>query len=272
MEQRLGQPFIVENRGGAGTTLGATAVARSEPDGYTHHGRHRLDLRGRRPASTSGWPTIRPRISRRSCCSRPCRSCWSVHPSLGVSTRAGADRARQEQARRAELRLRRRRRGASHLLRAVHVMTGIDMKHVPYRGGGPALNDVVAGHVPVYFADAGPGRAADQVGPAQGARRHHRDARQPSAGRADAARGRRHRLRGEHLADDGRAAAHARADRGAAQRRRSPISCGRRRRRSISPRSACSRRPARRREAHEHIRKEAARWTEIIRGIGVSVD
>ena len=35
-------------------------------------------------------------------------------------------------------------------------MTGIEMKHVPYRGGGQALNDVVAGHVPVYFADAGP--------------------------------------------------------------------------------------------------------------------
>ena len=35
-------------------------------------------------------------------------------------------------------------------------MTGIQMRHVPYRGGGMALNDVVAGHVPVYFADAGP--------------------------------------------------------------------------------------------------------------------
>src|SRR6185312_12386398 len=35
-------------------------------------------------------------------------------------------------------------------------MTGIKMRHVPYRGGGLALNDVVAGHVPVYFADAGP--------------------------------------------------------------------------------------------------------------------
>ena len=35
-------------------------------------------------------------------------------------------------------------------------MTGIKMRHVPYRGGGLALNDVVAGHVPIYFADAGP--------------------------------------------------------------------------------------------------------------------
>jgi tripartite-type tricarboxylate transporter receptor subunit TctC len=35
-------------------------------------------------------------------------------------------------------------------------MTGIQMRHVPYRGGAPALNDVVAGHVPIYFADAGP--------------------------------------------------------------------------------------------------------------------
>src|SRR5699024_4673787 len=35
MEARLGQPFIIENRAGAGSTLGATVVARAEPDGYT---------------------------------------------------------------------------------------------------------------------------------------------------------------------------------------------------------------------------------------------
>ena len=35
-------------------------------------------------------------------------------------------------------------------------MMGIEMKHVPYRGGGQGLNDVVAGHVPVYIGDAGP--------------------------------------------------------------------------------------------------------------------
>ena len=65
LEQRLGQPFIVENRGGAGTTLGATAVARSEPDGYTimvGTARRSPQL----PGSTSGWPMIRPRTSRRS--------------------------------------------------------------------------------------------------------------------------------------------------------------------------------------------------------------
>src|SRR5262249_8964954 len=35
MEQRLGKPFIIENRPGAGTNIGAAAVARAQPDGYT---------------------------------------------------------------------------------------------------------------------------------------------------------------------------------------------------------------------------------------------
>jgi tripartite-type tricarboxylate transporter receptor subunit TctC len=35
LEQRLGAPFVIENRGGSGTTLGGAAVARAEPDGYT---------------------------------------------------------------------------------------------------------------------------------------------------------------------------------------------------------------------------------------------
>ena len=35
-------------------------------------------------------------------------------------------------------------------------MTGTDIRHIPYRGGGPALGDVVAGHVPIMFGDIGP--------------------------------------------------------------------------------------------------------------------
>jgi tripartite-type tricarboxylate transporter receptor subunit TctC len=38
------------------------------------------------------------------------------------------------------------------------------MKHVPYRGGGQAINDVVAGHIPVYFADVGPAAALIKAG------------------------------------------------------------------------------------------------------------
>ncbi|MGD0025033.1 MAG: tripartite tricarboxylate transporter substrate-binding protein, partial [Xanthobacteraceae bacterium] len=43
-------------------------------------------------------------------------------------------------------------------------MTGIDMSPVPYRGSLPALNDVVAGHVPLMFVDLGPGLGIIQAG------------------------------------------------------------------------------------------------------------
>ena len=45
--------------------------------------------------------------------------------------------------------------GTQHHVNAelLKTLTGISMNHVPYRGGGPALQDVVAGHVPVYFGD-----------------------------------------------------------------------------------------------------------------------
>src|SRR6185503_5000953 len=61
-------------------------------------------------------------------------------------------------------------------------MTGIQMRHVPYRGGGLAQNDVVAGHVPIYFADAGPAAPLIKSG-------------QLKAPRVDQA------TRGSHLAD-----------------------------------------------------------------------
>ena len=104
-------------------------------------------------------------------------------------------------------------------------MTGIEMKHVPYRGGGLAMNDVVAGHVPIYFADAGPAASLIKSGQlkALGVTTATRSSNLPDVPTLE--RGRRHRLRGQHLADDGRAGAHAGADRDQAQRARSAISC-----------------------------------------------
>ena len=84
LEQRLGKSFVVENRPGAGTIIGATAVAKTAPDGYV------LLMA---PSSTMAvnvtlykkLPTIRQPISFRSPASRACRSyCSSIRrfPSI----------------------------------------------------------------------------------------------------------------------------------------------------------------------------------------------
>ena len=155
LEQRLGQPVIIENRGGSGTTLGGLAVARAEPDGHTL-------LMG-----TSSTFAIAPGLYKRLAYD-PTKDfspimlvatvpfVLVVHPSLGVST--AKELIALAKSKPGQLSYASGGPGAPHHIYAelLMSMTGIDMKHVPYRGGGPALNDVVAGHVPVYFADAGP--------------------------------------------------------------------------------------------------------------------
>ncbi|CAN0330082.1 unnamed protein product, partial [Phaeothamnion confervicola] len=155
MEQRLGQPVIIENRAGSGTTIGAAMVARAEPDGHTL-------LMG-----TSATFAIAPGLYQRLpydptkdfspvmlVASVP--FVLTVNPSLGVKT--AQEFIALAKRKPGELSYASGGPGAPHHIYAelLKSMTGIDIKHVPYRGGGPALNDVVAGHVPIYFADAGP--------------------------------------------------------------------------------------------------------------------
>jgi tripartite-type tricarboxylate transporter receptor subunit TctC len=155
LEQRLGQPFIIENKGGAGTTLGATMVANAEPDGYTI-------MLG--TASTfAAAPGLYKRLAY-----DPTKDfspimllatvpfVLTVNPSLGVgSVQELIALAKKKPG---ELTFASAGVGSVHhmFMELLMSMTGIDMKHVPYRGGGQAINDVVAGHVPVYFADVGP--------------------------------------------------------------------------------------------------------------------
>jgi tripartite-type tricarboxylate transporter receptor subunit TctC len=158
LEARLGQPFIIENRGGSGTTLGATAVARSDPDGYTI-------MLG--TASTfAAAPGLYKKLAY-----DPTRDfspimllatvpfVLTVNPSLGVGT--VKELIALAKSKPGELTYATAGVGSVHHMfcELFMTMTGIDMKHVPYRGGAQAINDVVAGHVPVYFADAGPAAA-----------------------------------------------------------------------------------------------------------------
>src|SRR5262245_44990571 len=155
LEPRLGQPFIIENRGGAGTTLGATQVSRADPDGYTIM------------IGTASTFAVAPGLYKRLAYD-PTRDfspimliatvpfVLTVNPSLGVkSVKELVALARSKPG---ELAFASAGVGAVHHIfcELFMTMTGIKMRHVPYRGGGPALNDVVAGHVPIYFADAGP--------------------------------------------------------------------------------------------------------------------
>jgi tripartite-type tricarboxylate transporter receptor subunit TctC len=159
LEQRLGQPFVIENRSGSGTTLGGAMVARAQPDGYTLlmatsstlalapglYKKLPYDPNGFSPVSMVG--TI-PFV-------------LVVHPSLGVST--VAELVALAKAKPGTLSFASAGVGTPHHIFAelfTH-LTGTDIKHVPYRGGGPALVDVLAGHVPLMFEDVAP--ALEQV-------------------------------------------------------------------------------------------------------------
>jgi tripartite-type tricarboxylate transporter receptor subunit TctC len=69
----LGQTIVVQNRGGAGGTIGTAAVANAEPDGYTLL--INASAHSAAPGRIRGCPTIRQKISRASRCSAWCRMC-----------------------------------------------------------------------------------------------------------------------------------------------------------------------------------------------------
>ena len=155
LEQRLGQPFIIENRGGSGTTHRRHCGRHAEPDGYT------IML------GTASTFAVAPGLYKKLAYD-PTRDfspimllatvpfVLTVNPSLGVHS--VQELIALAKSKPGELTYASAGVGAVHHIfcELFMSMTGIDMKHVPYRGGGQAINDVVAGHVPVYFADAGP--------------------------------------------------------------------------------------------------------------------
>ena len=150
LTERLNQQVVVDNRGG--TNVAPQTVAKAPPDGYTllvHNNTvwiaplldnvpydHRKEL----------WPIT---LTARS------PNILVVHPSLGVGTvkeliaLAKANPGKIDYASGPV--------GASNHLAAevFKAMAGVDLVRIGYKGGGPALNDVVAGQVKVMFATTG---------------------------------------------------------------------------------------------------------------------
>ena len=152
LTDRLGKSIIVENRPGAGSVLGVATAARAAPDGYT------LVMGG--SASLATTVTIYRKLPY-----DPTRDFAPLaliaripfvlvaNPSLPVNSVTDLIKlAKNEPGR---LSYASGGPGSPHHLftELFKKMTGIEMLHVPYKGSAPALNDVVAGQVPLMFGD-----------------------------------------------------------------------------------------------------------------------
>jgi tripartite-type tricarboxylate transporter receptor subunit TctC len=268
LEQRLGQPFIVENRGGAGTTLGATAVARSEPDGYT--------IMVGTASTFAAAPGLYKNLAY-----DPARDFSQimlfatvpfvlvVNPKLG----AGSVKELVALAKAGDLAFASAGVGAVHHIfcELFMQMTGIKMRHVPYRGGGLALNDVVAGHVPVYFADAGPAAPLIRSGQlkALGVTTAMRSSNLPEVPTLDEAGVTGYEANTWQLMAGPKNLPQpivSKLNGALADFMLTPEAQKHFTSLGMQPMTST---PA---QAHDHVVKEAARWTKVIRGIGISIE
>ncbi|MFL1461773.1 Bug family tripartite tricarboxylate transporter substrate binding protein [Roseococcus sp. DSY-14] len=149
LPETLGQPVVVENRGGAGGVLGTEQVARAAPDGHTL---------GQVLATHATTPALLPSLP-----FDPVRDFQPLSMVARMSTvvlvapsspiRTVADLLAAARANRDGLAYASPGVGViAHLAGALlQQVSGANLVHVPYRGGGPALTDLMAGNVPVMF-------------------------------------------------------------------------------------------------------------------------
>jgi len=150
MSQLLGQSIVVDNRGGAGGTVGTKAVARSDPDGYTLL----LGYTGTLAIGPSLYRNIGydPRMD-----FAPigmignAPSVLVVHPSF--QARTVAELIAYAKAHPGEINFGSAGVGTvNHITGEYFARTaGIRLVHIPYKGTGPALSDLLGGHIPMAF-------------------------------------------------------------------------------------------------------------------------
>ncbi len=152
MSESLGGSVIVENRSGAGGLVGIEAVARAAPDGYTL-----LLVSGSLTIIPSLFPNVRyDPVKDFTPVTLATRQPYIavVHPSLpakNIRELIALARARPGQVTYASA----GSGGAGHLgMELLKTMLKVNIVHIPYKGSGPALIDVLGGHVSLMFASA----------------------------------------------------------------------------------------------------------------------
>ena len=161
LSEAFGQQFVIDNRGGAGGTIGAAVAAKAERDGYTIM----YDA-----TAFSVNPSLYPRLPYDTVkdfepvfLASLVPNLLVVHPSVAAKTvndvieiakaaPGGLDWASSGNG------------TVQHLsLEMFRLRTGVKLNHIPYRGGGPALNDLIGGQVKFFFSNG-----AASIGHVQG--------------------------------------------------------------------------------------------------------
>lgn len=154
MSDNLGQTIIIDNRGGAGAVIGADAVAKADPDGYTIL------------SSTAGVHVVNPAIYRKLPYD-PVKSFTPVGqiisaPLAMVVITSSPFKTAQEVIAYAKAHPGKLTYGTAGNGTSLHQSgemfkeaTGTDILHVPYKGAGPAVNDFLGGQVDIMFSYVG---------------------------------------------------------------------------------------------------------------------
>jgi tripartite-type tricarboxylate transporter receptor subunit TctC len=149
LSERMGQQFVIENRPGAGSNIATEAVVRADPDGYTLLMVSAANMSNAALYDKLNYKFIRDIAPVAGVMRVPL--VMEVNPSIPAKTvpefiaYAKANPGRINFA-------------SGGIGTSIHLsgelfkmMTGIDMQHVPYRGNGPALTDLLGGQVQIMF-------------------------------------------------------------------------------------------------------------------------
>jgi len=149
LSERLGHPVVIENKGGAGTAIGAKAVASAAPDGHTLL-LGTVSSQAINPAMNKvGYDPVKDFVAVAPLAAIP--FVLVAHPS--VTANSVADVIAMAKAAPGKVAYASAGPGTSNHL-AGELLAGsaqVNLVHVPYKGSAPALNDVLAGHVPLMF-------------------------------------------------------------------------------------------------------------------------
>jgi tripartite-type tricarboxylate transporter receptor subunit TctC len=149
LTRQMGQPFVVENRTGAGGTIGAEAVAKAEPDGYTL-----LLSTAALPVSAHVYPNLRYNTAKDyASVTVISHSPLLLAANIDFPPKSVQELVEYTKKNPAKVSFGSAGVGTSHHLTGekFKLDTGTDMLHVPYKGSSPALADLMGGQVQVMF-------------------------------------------------------------------------------------------------------------------------